>query len=140
METINSLIDSIPPRFMVDREKLTPVISIAAATVILLSSYKCFLKKKEEKDSKRGIKEIPVPGSRYPYFGHMFSLGSSPGKVIAKWHKEFGHILKLSMGIQTWIMVDDPVLAHKIFVSNGAVASNRPHVTFAYDYYGLKGK
>ncbi|KAI7879545.1 cytochrome P450 [Mucor mucedo] len=132
---MNSLIESISPRFL-EREKLVPVVSITAATVILFSSYKCFWRKTKE----RGIKEIPIPGSRYPYFGHMFSLGTSPGKVIAAWHRELGPLIQLCMGIQTWIMVDDPVLAHKIFVSNGAVASNRPHVTFAYDYYGLKGK
>lgn len=138
METLNYLIESIPPRFL-EREKIVPVASITAATVLLLSSYMCLSRKGEGKNSQ-GIKEIPVPGSPYFYFGHMFSLGNSPGKVLAKWHREFGPILKLQMGIKTWIMVDDPVLAHKIFVSNGAVSSGRPHVTFAHEYYGFKGK
>ncbi|KAG2204138.1 hypothetical protein INT47_011621 [Mucor saturninus] len=138
MEAINTLIETIPPRFL-ERGKLVPVVSITAAAAILLSSYKWFSTTSGNK-LQNGVKSIPIPGSRYPYFGHMFSLGTSPGKVIAAWHKEFGSIIELRMGIQTWIMIDDPSLAHKIFVSNGAVASNRPHPTYAYTYYGLEGK
>ncbi|KAG2204058.1 hypothetical protein INT47_007052 [Mucor saturninus] len=138
MDTINILINSIPPRFL-EREKIVPVVSIAAATVFLLSSHMWLSTYKDNKSDKE-VKKIPIPGSRYPYFGHMFSLGTSPGEVIVAWHRELGPIIELRMGIQTWIMIDDPILAHKVFVSNGAVASNRPYMTFAHNHYALKGK
>ncbi|KAI9487029.1 MAG: cytochrome P450 [Benjaminiella poitrasii] len=44
------------------------------------------------------------------------------------------------MGRKTWIMVSDPILAHKIFVSRGAETSYRPHSIFSYEYYSLRGK
>ncbi|KAI7873258.1 cytochrome P450 [Mucor mucedo] len=134
MEKVNSFINSVPQRF--EREKTT-ILSIAAATVLLYTTYKIVNKSSKK---KLGLKEIPSPGFSFPYVGHMFSLGSSPGRRIAQWHKEVGHIFKLNMGIQTWILIDDPLLAHKVFVTHGVGSSDRPHSTFAYEYYSYKGK
>lgn len=83
---------------------------------------------------------IPVPDSAYPYIGHLLSLGKLPSRRISEWHKKFGPIIKLFLGAQTWISVDDPVLAHKIFVTHGIETSYRPHSTFAYYYYSAEGK
>ncbi|KAI7879547.1 cytochrome P450 [Mucor mucedo] len=134
MEKVNSFINSVPQRF--EREKTT-IISIAAATALLYTTYKIVNKSSKK---KLGLKEIPSPGFSFPYVGHMFSLGGSPGKKITQWHKEAGHIFKLDMGIQTWILIDDPLLAHKIFVTHGVDSSDRPHSTFAHEYYSYKGK
>lgn len=123
----------------VDREHGVPVVvSIAAATAILYSSYRLLSNKNSKKD--RVIKEIPTPGSSYPYVGHMMSLGDVPGRKVAEWHRELGPILKLKMGRQTWITLDDPVLAHKIFVSRGVQTSERPFSGFSYEIYGMNGK
>lgn len=141
MERVNKLIESISIPPQLEREKIMPIVSIVAATAILYSTYKLVSNSNKKKNGKKqGLKDIPSPASPYPYVGHMFSLGSSPGRQITEWHKELGHIFKLRMGIQTWILIDDPLLAHKIFVTHGAEASNRPHSTFAYEYYSLKGK
>lgn len=43
----------------------------------------------------------------------MLSLGELPGRKITEWHKEFSPTIKLDMGVQTWIMVGDPVLAQR---------------------------
>jgi hypothetical protein len=119
-----------------DCEHLVPVvISIAAATTLLYSSYQLITN-----NTKQGIREIPVPGSSYPYVGHMMSLGELPGQTLTKWHKELGPILKLKMGRQTWITVDDPVLAHKIFVTHGSETSYRPHSYYCYELFSKKGK
>jgi hypothetical protein len=61
-----------------------------------------------------------VPDCSYFYIGHVFSLGEIPGKTVEEWHNKLGPIIKLYMGVQTWIVVADPILSHKIFVTNGA--------------------
>ncbi|KAI7873245.1 cytochrome P450 [Mucor mucedo] len=134
MEKVNTFVNSFPQRF--ERER-TAILSIAAATALLYATYKIVDKSSKKKS---GLKDIPSPSISYPYVGHMFSLGKSPCKKITQWHKEVGHIFKLDMGIQTWILIDDPLLAHKIFVTHGVASSDRPHSTFAYEYYSFKGK
>ncbi|RCI06239.1 cytochrome P450 2 sub U member 1 [Rhizopus stolonifer] len=124
----------LPSRF--EQEHIFPAVSIAA--VLLYSSYQ-LLHQNKKSVTDGLIKEIPTPGSHYPYVGHLLSLGELPGAQVSKWHKELGPIIQLRMGQQRWIMVDDPNLAHKIFVGRGADASNRPHITYAIDYYGLGG-
>jgi hypothetical protein len=136
MDRVSQFIEATP---RLDREHLLPtVISIAAATTLLYSSYRLITNKKT--DTKQAVKEIPVPGSCYPYVGHMMSLGELPGQTLTKWHKELGPIMKLKMGRQTWITVDDPVLAHKIFVTRGSETSYRPHSYFCYELFSKKGK
>lgn len=136
MEQATKLIESISlPKF--ERKEVMPIVSIVVATTILFASYRLI---QSSKKSKKGIREIPVPSSSYPYVGHMLSLGELPGRKVTEWHNEFGPIIKLHMGVQTWIMIGDPVLAHKIFVSNGADASYRPHSVYSHNHYSLNGK
>lgn len=116
---------------------------IAAVTIFQLNFKKITAYK--NRASNRGKKrceqrEIPVPNqSLYPYIGHLFSLGNLPAQTIAKWHHELGPIVKIHVGVRTWISVSDRLLAHKIFVSNGAKTSYRPHSTYAH-YYCQKGE
>lgn len=136
MEQALNFIESFSlPKF--ERKEVMPIVSIAAATTILFASYRLMTSGKK---SKRGLKEIPVPGSAYPYVGHLLSMGDLPGRKVSEWHKELGPIIRLRMGVQTWIMVDDPALAHKIFVSNGVESSYRPHSTYASDQYSMGEK
>jgi hypothetical protein len=135
----DSTISIIPNRF--ERDQVMRVVSITAATLVLFSSYKVISSSNKKKQKQiSGAKEIPSPSGAYPYFGHIFSFGSSPGKQIQKWHKEVGPIYKLRMGIQNWVMIDDPELAHKIFVTNGAISSHRPESWFCQGYYSKDGK
>lgn len=88
----------------------------------------------------KDVEEIPMPEGCYPIVGHMLSLGNSPGLKIKEWHRKYGPIIRLKMGIQTWILVDDPQLSQKIFVSHGIDTSYRPYSTFGYKHYGKNGK
>lgn len=110
---------------------------IAVASSLLYTSYKVFANTNKKKE---GIREIPVPSSSYPIVGHMFSLGESPGETISKWHADLGPIIKLKMGAQTWVIVDDPALAQKIFVTHGAQTSYRVESIYAYKHYSMGGK
>ncbi|KAG2222956.1 hypothetical protein INT45_012934 [Circinella minor] len=88
-----------------------------------------------------GVKEIPIPRGQYPFFGHLLSLGPMVSQRITGWHNELGSdIIQLNMGIQKWIMLNDPKMAHEIFVTKGAVASSRPYMAFSYQKYAMGGK
>ncbi|GAA5808616.1 hypothetical protein MFLAVUS_002008 [Mucor flavus] len=80
-----------------------------------------------------------MPGSNYPYVGHIWSLGELPGMTIMKWHNELGPLINLKMGVKNWVLVDDPILAQKIFVSNGVKTSFRSRNVFTYDHYSKGG-
>lgn len=96
--------------------------------------------KKYSSASAAGIKEIPVPSSSIPYVGHLFSLGSLPSETVSEWHKELGPIIKFRMGVQTWISIDNPQMAHKLMVTNGAKVSHRPISEFGQELYSMGGK
>ncbi|CEP19492.1 hypothetical protein [Parasitella parasitica] len=122
----------------IDKDHILPVVSIAAATTILYQSWQLISSSKNLK--KQGLKEIPIPGSCYPIVGHVLSLGRIPGETVKQWHKECGSIIQLKMGQRTWIVINDPVLLHKLFVTHGNKASFRPHLNFAHTVYSGGGK
>ncbi|KAI7896201.1 cytochrome P450 [Mucor mucedo] len=115
---------------------LAPV--IAGTTVALYLSYKIFLSLLHKKN--KYAKKIPVPGSSYPYVGHMSSLGDMPAETISQWHKELGPIIQFRMGVQTWVSIDSPELAHKVMVTNGSKASHRNENEFSYKLSSFGGK
>ncbi|KAI8638928.1 cytochrome P450 [Parasitella parasitica] len=124
---------------LLGKNYMIPAIGIATAAALAYST--CHSASSVNKSKRiQAIKEIPTPGSRYPYIGHMLALGTAPGKQLVEWHKEFGPIIKVHMGKQVWIMVDDPELAHKIFVLHGAETSFRPYSTYASEHYSFRGK
>ncbi|CEP14774.1 hypothetical protein [Parasitella parasitica] len=142
MGELKKLIESIKLPQNLDRERLMPIISIASATTLLYASYKLMShgSGNKTKISAHGLKKIPIPGSCFPYVGHLFSMGESSGKTVSEWHRQLGPIINVKMGCQDWIIVDDPFLAHDIFVTHGANTSFRPYTTYSFEYYSFKGK
>ncbi|KAG2210501.1 hypothetical protein INT47_002443 [Mucor saturninus] len=115
---------------------LAPI--IAGTTVALYISYKILHSLLHSKN--KFSKEIPAPGPAYPYVGHLFSLGNMPAETVSQWHKELGPIIQLRMGVQTWVSIDSPALAHKVMVTNGSKASHRNENEFGYSLYSFGGK
>ncbi|KAI8986528.1 cytochrome P450 [Pilobolus umbonatus] len=133
-------LESIRLPYVKDNNKI-PLIGIAAATSLLLySAYKTISGSRDPFYDYKGTKDIPTPGSAYPLVGHLMSLGSLPHRKIAAWHEELGPIIRIRMGVQNWISISDAQLAHKIFVSNGVNASNRPKAIFHYKYHSRQGR
>ncbi|KAG2214325.1 hypothetical protein INT47_000881 [Mucor saturninus] len=130
MENVMKSIELIPTR--VERKELLCV--IAAATVIY--AFRQLISVEHEQVQK----EIPTPPLSFPIVGHMFSLGALPGRTFSQWHSKLGPILKIKMGIRTWVIVDDPYLAHEIFATNGADTSFRPVNNFGDEHYSFHGK
>ncbi|KAG2200914.1 hypothetical protein INT47_003149 [Mucor saturninus] len=112
---------------------------IGFAIGLLCTSY-TLVELSNKKKRVRSSREIPAPKSGYPVVGHMFSLGDLPSTTVHAWHQELGPIIQLNMGVQTWIMVADPVLAHKIMVVNGTKSAFRPYSHFSYYIHGKEGK
>ncbi|KAI7852764.1 cytochrome P450 [Circinella umbellata] len=111
----------------------------AAVAFALLVAYK--QQKRITSSQQPGAKEIPIPKGQYPLFGHLLSLGPMASRTITEWHNELGSdIIQLNMGIQKWIMLNDPKMAHDVFVTQGAVASSRPYMAFTYQKYAMGGK
>ncbi|KAL9541409.1 hypothetical protein MBANPS3_009135 [Mucor bainieri] len=121
-----------------------PIISITAAAAVLYSTCRFVSliskSKRSNNNTFHNATEIPTPGSRYPYIGHMLALGNAPSKKLIQWHKELGPIIKIHLGQQTWVLVDSPELAHKIFVTHGSQTSFRPYSTYASEHYSFRGK
>ncbi|KAF1796681.1 cytochrome P450 [Mucor lusitanicus] len=142
MESISQLINSVsatvPKRF--EQEDVKKVVSVSAAIAVLYTAYKMVSNSSKKRAArKQGLKEIPVPGGSYPIVGHLLSLGSNPSKTFSKWHQELGPIINVHMGVKEWVLLSDPVLAHKIFVIHGAQTSNRIHQTYSSHYYSIDG-
>jgi hypothetical protein len=65
-------------------------------------------------------------------------MGDLPGKKIAEWHAEYGPIIRVKMGVQSWICIGDPHLAHELFVANyGIESSGRCYGTYSSKYYSM---
>ncbi|KAI9028247.1 cytochrome P450 [Phycomyces nitens] len=114
-------------------------LGIVASFVYNLYSTKC-QKQKEDYLLRSGFKQIPSPLERYPYIGHIMSLGKSPTEKVKEWHEQLGPVIRLNMGVQEWILVNDPDIAHQIFVRHGVKTSERQRHRYAHDVYGKGGK
>jgi hypothetical protein len=137
MDSATKLLESLPKFKNEKTQQLAiQIASVAVASSALYTSYRLIASSKKN----QGLKKIPEPGSSYPYFGHVLSLGEFPSKTITQWHAELGPIIKIRMGAQTWIMIDDPALAHKVFVTNGADTSHRPDSAIMDKYITKGGK
>ncbi|KAI8982595.1 cytochrome P450 [Pilobolus umbonatus] len=67
-----------------------------------------------------------MPDGAYPYIGHVLAFAKGPIKASKDWHSRYGPLVRIRMGVQNWLFVGDPLLAHKLFVIHGAVTSSRP--------------
>ncbi|ORZ14120.1 cytochrome P450 [Absidia repens] len=132
-----------PTKLAISDKQQGLVISMAALATGLSACYYLWSPSKNSADDnttgKNVYREVPTAGSSIPYFGHLFSLGEIPGRTVTKWNQELGPMIQLNMGSQVWYVINDPMLAHEIFVTKGAVTSDRPIHTF-FDYYTHGGR
>ncbi|RCH77497.1 hypothetical protein CU098_003660, partial [Rhizopus stolonifer] len=123
----------------IHQDHLVSVVGITAAASLIYSCYYLYSSYDRCRNAKF-FKEIPTPKSHFPYLGHMLALSETPSVQINQWHDELGPIIKLRMGRRTWVMVNDPLLAYKIFVNNSALTSYRPKTVYGFGHYGMQGK
>ncbi|KAI8982678.1 cytochrome P450 [Pilobolus umbonatus] len=119
-----------------DQKQTISVFGISAATALLYSTYKML---SVPDPFKKGLKEIPVPEGGYPYIGHLPSLAVNCVDNIMDWHRKNGPIVHFRMGVQHWVSISDPLLAHKVFVTHGAESSSRPQTKLT-DHYSHHGR
>ncbi|KAI9028246.1 cytochrome P450 [Phycomyces nitens] len=114
----------------------------AGVALVLAYSIHSFVSLKRNTDvwNRKGYMKIPTPQDRYPYFGHMLSMGKKPFLQLEKWHQELGPVVHIQMGIQPWVLISDPYIAHELFVKNEVKSSDRMRHAFTYDAYSKRGK
>ncbi|KAI8139126.1 cytochrome P450 [Fennellomyces sp. T-0311] len=128
--------DQIAPYLpKIDREKLPTVASIAAAVAIVLYAYS-----KKGKREGEGLARVPIAPGWYPFFGHLLSMGKRPVLQLQKWHESIGPMFMVHMGSRQSIMINDPEIAHELFVQRGAITSSRHAHTFSHQIYGDGGR
>ncbi|KAI9022218.1 cytochrome P450 [Phycomyces nitens] len=114
----------------------------AKAAVVSLSAsllYYAFKEPEEDKWNPKGFTKIPGP-SGYPLIGQMISMGFTPSFQIEKWHEKYGPIIHFNFGAQQWVIINDPVLAHELFVRNATKASDRRRHKFTNGMYSKGGR
>ncbi|KAI9010803.1 cytochrome P450 [Phycomyces nitens] len=121
-----------------------PIAGALALGMAAKFTYKIFEWVQERLDqdswSHPGYKKIPSPSKKYPYFGHMLSLKDTPGIQLQTWHKTLGPIIRLNMGVQNWVIINDPAIAHELFSRNGIKTSDRQKHKFTYEMYSKGGR
>lgn len=48
---------------------------------------------------------------------------------------KIGPIIRVYFGVQPWIMISDPNIAHELFSTKGSVTSGRPWQLYSHQYY-----
>ncbi|KAI7871296.1 cytochrome P450 [Spinellus fusiger] len=122
---------------MIDLLKESPlqtacVVAVGTALYALYSSSK----DKETDD----FDKIPTPKGKYPCLGHLPLLGKNMFLQMHKWHKELGPILHIKMGVQDFIFISDPIIAHEVFNVNGSITTSRPPNKFMDGLFTMNGR
>ncbi|KAG1288706.1 hypothetical protein G6F65_000632 [Rhizopus arrhizus] len=86
--------------------KYTTVLTTAILTIAAAWFAKRAIKKSNE-FTIPGLKDIPSPEGEYFY-----------------------------LGVQNWVFVGEPEVAHDIFTTKGSLTSGRPYVTYGYKFHG----
>ncbi|KAI9262142.1 cytochrome P450, partial [Phascolomyces articulosus] len=72
--------------------------------------------------------------------GHLFSLGNQPVIQLMQWHQELGPVIRIQMGVKTWLMISDPHIAQELLVTNANSTSGRPFSTLTTKYRSMNGR
>ncbi|KAG1642294.1 hypothetical protein G6F44_004971 [Rhizopus delemar] len=118
----------------IDRKSITILSSAVMAVVVTWMIKRAIKKSKEPKTA--GLKDIPTPKGEYFYIGHLPLFGKYPSFKVTEWHRELGPLFRIKMGVQDWVFIGDPEMAHELFMSKGSVTSGRPFFTYGTGYHG----
>ncbi|KAI7873064.1 cytochrome P450 [Spinellus fusiger] len=110
-----------------------PLQSVGVVTGAVLCAIYSSAKDKEAD----GFDKLPMPSERYPYLGHLPYLGKNTSFKLYEWHKKLGPLLHIKMGVQDFLFVSDPNIAHEIFTVNGSITTLRPSNKFNDHFYNV---
>ncbi|RYO47914.1 hypothetical protein AA0116_g12856 [Alternaria tenuissima] len=91
--------------------------------------------------SRRGAIGLPKGPRGYPILGmRCFSLlRTYPEQTLHRWAQEYGPLYSFTIGNQRFVVVSDPGIAKSLFLSNGAICSDRKEM-FVKSRTILKGR
>ncbi|KAG1179338.1 hypothetical protein G6F70_001106 [Rhizopus microsporus] len=104
------------------------VLGVVITSIAVIALFKRVIGIRKGNTSE--FKNIPMPKGSYFYLGHIPLMAKNSGKAMRKWHDECGLVYRIKMGVQNWLFIGDPQMAHDIFVTKGSFTSNRSHCTF----------
>ncbi|KAG2220768.1 hypothetical protein INT45_012261 [Circinella minor] len=113
--------------------KSTAITSGAALAVTLLVLTKLW-RRRSDKDTPTPFIGIPTPKGCRPIVGHLLTIGPDRIQKFHEWHKEFGPIFHIKLGVNNTLVVADPYITHDLLVTNGKHTSNRPAGIFMHDF------
>lgn len=64
---------------------------------------------------------------RLLFLGHLLCLRDFAPHVISKWHREYGPLINVKMGVQDWVFIGDAGKAHEILAN----CDGRPSTEFS---------
>ncbi|ORZ01290.1 cytochrome P450 [Syncephalastrum racemosum] len=111
-------------------------IAALAVCYLVISLYK----RHQNHNDRNGLKEVPSPPGEYPILGHILAMGKSPVERLLEWHRTIGPMYRISMGARKWILINDPVMAHELFVQRGSLTSSRNAHSFSHRVYADHGR
>ncbi|KAI7904795.1 cytochrome P450 [Cokeromyces recurvatus] len=129
-----------------DRNQSTENITTIAGALAAIGFATYCIKRLFSKDKKTKTKQakeyetIPSPKGAIYYLGHTPLLGKIPAHRITEWHRQLGPILRIQMGVQDWVFISDPYMAHDLFATQGTITSGRPYLTFGNGIAGIGGR
>ncbi|KAI7867226.1 cytochrome P450 [Spinellus fusiger] len=121
---------------MIDLLKEHPL-QTAGVVAVGTALYSLYSSSKDKKTG--GFDKIPTPKGKYPYLGHIPHLGKNSFLKMHEWHKELGPILHIKMGVQDFVFISDPAIAHEVFNVKGGITNSRPPFKFANSDFSMNG-
>jgi hypothetical protein len=92
-----------------------------------------------QRRSRRGVIGLPKGPRGYPILGCFSLLRTYPEQTLHKWAQEYGPLYSFTIGNQRFVVVSDPDIAKSLFLSNGAICSDRKEM-FVKSRTILKGR
>ncbi|CDH53497.1 cytochrome p450 [Lichtheimia corymbifera JMRC:FSU:9682] len=106
-------------------------IARAVAVLWIISRLQGYLTASKSRSSK-----LPSPRFALPYFGHLFNLGPNTIETFCQWHKRYGPIILIQMGVKQMVSISDPFIAQEVLGTNGSLAANRPYNKYMTKLFG----
>ncbi|CDH53496.1 predicted protein [Lichtheimia corymbifera JMRC:FSU:9682] len=131
---LTTIVDPLRAWVMRKKSTLGPIAG-AVAVLWIISRLQGYLTASKSRSSK-----LPSPSFALPYFGHLFNLGPNVVETFCEWHKRYGPIILIQMGVKQMVSISDPFIAQEVLGANGSLAANRPYNKYMTKIHAHNGR
>ncbi|KAI8150055.1 cytochrome P450 [Fennellomyces sp. T-0311] len=116
------------------------IVTISTITGLSLSLLYFTIRKSWKESFAVRFNPVPSPRGALPYFGHFLYLNkSAPALKVHEWHKKYGPIICVHLGVVPWVILSDRRIAHDLLVRLGTITGDRPPSVFSCQHHGVNG-